>query len=79
MQFTNDVSLLRSFQVAEARSLQFRVDAFNLLNAVNLALPNSDLSLALLPNKTFSTTSSFGKSTTAFDPRILQASIRFVF
>lgn len=78
-QFTNDVSVARSFRLAERRALQFRAEAFNLFNAVNLALPNSDLSLALKPDKTFSTTSTFGKSTTAFDSRTLQFSLRFLF
>ncbi|MEO8659893.1 MAG: TonB-dependent receptor [Bryobacteraceae bacterium] len=78
-QITNDVSLARAFRVTETIRLQFRAEGFNVLNAVNLALPNSDLSLALRPDKTFSTTSAFGKSTTAFDPRVLQMSIRVSF
>lgn len=78
-QITNDVSFARSFALGEGRALQFRAEAFNLMNVVNLALPNSDLSLALRPDKTFSTTSAFGKSTTAFDPRILQLGVRFSF
>jgi hypothetical protein len=49
------------------------------MNAVNLALPNSDLSLALRPDRTFSTTSAFAKSTTAFDPRTMQLGLRFIF
>ena len=46
---------------------------------VNLALPNSDLSLALRPDRTFSNTSAFAKSTTAFDPRTMQLGLRFIF
>lgn len=78
-QYTNDVAISRSFRLMEKRAVQFRTEAFNVLNAVNLALPNSDLSLALRPDRTFSATSAFGKSTTAFDPRILQTSLRFIF
>jgi hypothetical protein len=65
---TLDASLARAFRLGEARSLQLRLDAFNALNNVNLFLPNADLSL---PN--------FGKSTQAFDPRNLQAGVRFMF
>jgi hypothetical protein len=46
---------------------------------VNLALPNADLSLALRPDRTFSTTSAFGKSTTAFDARVYQLGARLIF
>jgi hypothetical protein len=56
-----------------------RVEAFNALNTVNLYLPNTDLALALVPGGGFSKTSSFGKSTQAFEPRVIQASARFNF
>jgi ABC-type uncharacterized transport system ATPase subunit len=78
-QINTDLALMRSFRVREGKDLQFRFEGFNALNNVNLYLPNDDMALALKPNKTFSTTSSFGKSTQAFDPRILQLSARFVF
>jgi hypothetical protein len=63
----------------ERAVLQFRFEALNTFNNVNLYLPNNDLALALKANGTFSSTSSFGKSTQAFDPRILQVSARLVF
>ena len=78
-QFNVDLALARGFRVRESKELQIRLETFNTLNNVNLFLPNSDMSLALTPSKTFSSTSSFGKSTQAFDPRILQVSARFVF
>ena len=65
---TLDASLARAFGLGESKSLQVRLDAFNALNNVNLFLPNADLSLP-----------SFGKSTQAFDPRNLQAGVRFMF
>ena len=71
--------LARSFTVLERRQLQFRVDAFNVINKTNLYLPNSDLSLALKTDGTYSTTSLFGHSTRAFDARNLQASLKFSF
>ena len=74
------MAVARRFPVAgERRSLQVRMEAFNLLNNVNLYLPNADLSLALKADGTYSNTSLFGKSTQAFDARTLQGSIRFVF
>jgi hypothetical protein len=59
--------------------LQIRAEAFNVLNKVNLYLPNTDLSLALQSNGTYSTNSIFGKSTQAFDPRLMQVSMRLTF
>ena len=78
-QFNADLALARGFKVQEGKELQIRLEAFNTLNNVNLYLPNSDMSLALTPSGTFSSSSSFAKSTQAFDPRILQVSARFVF
>ncbi len=75
-----DAALARSFPVGgERRRLQFRLEAFNLLNNVNLYLPNADLSLALRPDGSYSNTSLFGKSTQAFEARSLQGSVRFIF
>ncbi|MBX5478544.1 MAG: TonB-dependent receptor [Pyrinomonas methylaliphatogenes] len=65
---TLDLSLARSFEIAEERRLQIRFDVFNALNNVNLYLPNADLSLG-----------NFGKSTQAFDARVLQAGLRLLF
>jgi len=78
-QINADLSLARSFTVQERKQLQFRVDAFNVINKTNLYLPNSDLSLALKSDGTYSTTSLFGHSTRAFDARNLQASLKFSF
>lgn len=75
-----DASIGRTFPVIRDRvTLQLRAEAFNLFNNVNLYLPNTDLSLALKSDGTYSTTSIFGKSTQAFDPRLLQISARITF
>ena len=66
--FSLDLSLARSLSLQERTQLQFRLEAFNALNNVNLFLPNADLSLA-----------SFGRSTQAHDARTLQASVRLIF
>jgi hypothetical protein len=74
-----DLSLARAFTFWDERQIQIRVEAFNALNNVNLYLPNTDLSLALQPDGSFSKNSTFGKSTQAFEARTIQASIRFSF
>jgi hypothetical protein len=78
-QVNTNLAISRSFRLAEGKDLRFRCEAFNVINKVNLYLPNMDLALALKPDGTYSTTSSFGKSTRAFDPRILQFSLMFSF
>ncbi len=65
---TLDMTVIRSLRMGDRRELQLRVDMYNVLNTLNLFLPNADLSL-----------SNFGKSTQAFDPRIMQVGLRFVF
>ncbi len=78
-QINEDLALARRFSIQEHAQVQLRLEAFNVINKVNLYLPNSDLSLALKSDGTYSTTSIFGKSTRAFDPRTLQASVKFSF
>ncbi len=63
-----DLSFARIFTVLENKQIQFRVEAFNAFNQVNLYLPNADLSLG-----------NFGKSTQAFEARTLQIGARFIF
>lgn len=65
---TLDMTLTRAFPMGGRRELQLRVDVYNALNTLNLFLPNADLSL-----------SNFGKSTQAFDPRVVQVGVRFAF
>jgi hypothetical protein len=78
-QTTTNLALGRNFSLGERRVFQFRADAFNAFNNVNLFLPNNDLALALQSNGAYSSTSIFGKSTKAFDPRVLQLGAKIVF
>jgi Carboxypeptidase regulatory-like domain/TonB dependent receptor len=81
-QINADLAMSRSFAIRERADLQVRLEAFNVLNRVNLLLPNSDLSLAPVIDPVAGTRapgSFFGKSTQAFDPRVLQASVRIAF
>jgi hypothetical protein len=55
----------RTFAAARERHLQLR---FDICTTLNLFLPNADLAV-----------SNFGKSTQAFDPRVMQVGLRFMF
>jgi hypothetical protein len=66
--FDVDVAVTREFKLYEQLTLQARAEAFNVLNHPNFMLPNGNISSA-----------AFGQITTAFDPRILQASMKLIF
>jgi hypothetical protein len=78
-QTTTNIALGRNFPIGEGEMFQFRADAFNAFNNVNLFMPNNDLALALQSNGQYSSTSVFGKSTKAFDPRVIQLAAKFLF
>ena len=63
-----DVALSRAFQLHERQRLEFRGEAFNLTNSFRPQNPNSSLS-----NNTF------GQIRTAYEPRILQFALKYVF
>jgi hypothetical protein len=66
---TLDIALVRSFRLTERASFQFRGEAFNVLNMVNLGTPNR-----------FANTPQFGTITMAMTPgRELQLSARLSF
>jgi hypothetical protein len=63
-----DIGLSRTFQIREKQSVQFRAEAFNLPNRVNLNNPITNLN-----------SSTFGQIQAAQDPRILQLALKYVF
>ena len=65
---TIDAMIARRIVVASRRSLQLRLEAFNLLNRSNYQLPDS-----------FIDHITFGQSLAAYPPRQLQLAARFVF
>jgi hypothetical protein len=65
---TIDAALSRTFKVREGQALQFRAEAFNAPNRVNLNNPTSTLNSPL-----------FGRITTAGDPRIMQLAVKYAF
>jgi len=62
------MGLTRQFGVRENQKLEFRAEVFNLPNWVNLNNPDGDFS---------STT--FGRVTSARDPRIMQFALKYFF
>jgi hypothetical protein len=63
-----DVALSRAFQLRERQRLEFRGEAFNVTNSFRPQNPNGSLS-----NNTF------GQIRTAYEPRILQFALKYVF
>src|ERR1035437_756428 len=64
-----DYSLFKEFSFRERGKLQFRGEAFNVLNHANLGTPTA----------TSVSSSTFGRITTAKDPRIIQLGLKFLF
>ena len=64
-----DFSVFKKFPMPmEGHSVEFRAEAFNLFNHANLGVPNTNRS-----------SSTFGRITSASDPRILQLGVRYSF
>ena len=66
--FTINTAVVRKFQVREGQSLEFRAEAFNMPNLVNLDNPVTDIRNAF-----------FGKVRSAGEPRIMQLALKYVF
>jgi hypothetical protein len=63
-----NAALSRTFQFKEVQKLEFRVEAFNLTNAVRLGDPDTVLN-----------SNTFGQIKTALDPRIMQFAVKYIF
>jgi len=63
-----DLSLYRTIRFTESFNLQLRAEAFNIFNMVNYGNPNTSLGSA-----------TFGRITTARDPRIIQFGLKLNF
>ena len=59
---------MKNWKIIEAMQLQFRFEAFNVLNHANLGIPVNDLGS---PN--------FGKILEAGSPRVFQAALKLLF
>ncbi len=77
-----DLSAHKRFTLmSEAQSLEFRIEAFNVLNAVNYIAPNTNIGTVsavgiLNPNGSFGT---FSGSNSVFPPRQVQIALRLAF
>jgi hypothetical protein len=65
---TVDLSLFKNFTITESKRVQFRAEAFNVLNHANFALPENDLA-----------SPEFGQILQAAPPRLLQLAVKFFF
>ena len=63
-----DVGLSRIFRIREMQQLEFRVEAFNVLNSFRPKDPGTSVN-----------TSTFGQIRSAYDPRIMQFALKYVF
>ena len=66
--FDTDLALLKSANLNDRISLEFRAEFYNALNNVNFGMPDNGL-----------TDSGFGQITSANDPRILQMGLKTIF
>jgi hypothetical protein len=71
-----DLSLIKDTHVTEKARLQFRAEAFNVTNKVNLGLPNSSFSPG---TNGLNVSSTFGTITSARDPRQVQLALKLIF
>jgi hypothetical protein len=69
--FEFDSSLVRSFRVRENQSVQFRWEVFNVINHVNLG--------GITGTSTNGSPTTFGLSTSAGAPRIMQFALKYTF
>jgi len=63
-----DVALTRAFRVREGQTVEFRVEAYNLLNKFRPGEISTDI-----------TSAQFGKILSALDPRIMQFALKYAF
>ena len=66
--WTIDFGLSRTFNIREAQSVEFRMEASNVLNHVNFLDPNSNIE-----------SNQFGRIVAAADPRIIQFGLKYKF
>jgi hypothetical protein len=74
--FNMDLSVIKDTRLWERASLQFRAEAFNWINHVNLGLPN----VTFVPGANGTNQSgSFGTISSARDARIIQFGLKLIF
>jgi len=74
--FQMDLSAFKNFQIRERKQLEFRAEAFNFFNHVNL----NDPGVTFSPNRQGQNTNAgFGRITSAMKARSIQLGLRFTF
>ena len=63
-----DLSLIKNNRIGDHINAQFRFEVFNVFNRVNFAAVNGNLA-----------SSTFGRSTSTYDPRIIQLGVRLTY
>jgi hypothetical protein len=76
--FQLDMALTRTFAIREGKTLQFRAEAFNVPNHVNLSIPTNTTNAGGAFG-TITSDISGAQGLTAGDPRIIQMALKFVF
>ena len=71
-----DLSLFKTFTITEKLRLQFRAEAFNAPNHVNLGTPNSSFGAG--PTGA-NNNDAFGRITSSRDPRLMQLGLKLIF
>ena len=66
-----DLSLFKNFPIYERLNMEFRTEAFNVMNTAQFAFPNASFG-----NAAFGTITA---TNNAYNPRILQFAVRFKF
>ncbi len=69
-----DTNISKAFQISESKSLQFRLDVFNLLNHAQPGAPGLSINNAFAPTPFGEITAKNGN-----DPRVMQGQLRFQF
>jgi hypothetical protein len=77
--FDVDAALSRRFKAGERLVIETRVEAFDVTNHPNFGGPTPSTGVGLGPNASNPLSSSFGRITTAGDPRIFQGALKFSF
>ena len=74
-----DANLAKAFRITETKSMQFRVDAFNVLNHPQPGNPNLSINPNLTAGTTFGTSIPWGQITNKTGARVLQGQLRLEF
>ena len=69
-----DTNISKAFQISESKSLQFRLDVFNVLNHAQPGAPGLSINNAFAPTPFGEITAKNGN-----DPRVMQGQLRFQF